>query len=191
MNTNKSNFSSRGNPCFHGLSKVLMSDNSLKNASEIQKGDIVKLANGRVSTIECVLKTIILEEINMICLNENLHITPYHPVKKNNSWIFPKYIENAEPSNLDCNAIYSFVLEKDENSNTRGFGSGMIIGNYECATLGHGILNEQVISHPFFGTELVINNLKESITYQSGLVIIRQGSMLRNSITNLINRIVI
>ena len=75
------------------------------------------------------------------------------------------------------------VLLKDKSH-------GMIIGDHECATLGHGI-SGNIIGHLFFGTEKVIDNLKESPSYQSGIVILKQNSVIRNSITDLVEKIVI
>ena len=187
---NMSNYTSRNNPCFHGLSKVLMNDYSLKNANEIRKGDLVKLANGNTGIIECIIKTTLDFLINMVTLNSDLHITPYHPVKIDDEWVFPKDLNYGRPCEIPCCEIFSFVLSKDNNENTRGYGSGMIIGNIECATLGHGI-SGSIIEHPFFGTELVIDNLKESPSYQYGIVVLQQNSLLRNQYTNFVERIVI
>lgn len=179
---NMSNYISRNNPCFHGLSKVKMADLTLKNVNQIQKDDLVLLGNNQIGIIQCVLKTIIEENIDMISLND-LHITPYHPVKINNKWYYPKDLEYAKKSELECNEIFSFIL-KDKREN------GIIINDYECATLGHNI-NEPIIRHSFFGTELVINNLKESSNYNLGLILLNQNCMIRNERTDLIERIII
>lgn len=186
---NMNNYISRNNPCFHGLSKVLMYDSSLKNVNEIQKGDFVKLGNNKKGIIECVIKTILNNDIIMLSLNDDLHITQYHPVKVNNQWFFPQDLNYKKICKLECYEIFSFILEKDDN-NSRCYESGIIIGNYECATLGHGISGD-IIGHPFFGTDLVINNLKKSLTYQSGIVILQQNSMIRNELTNLVEKIII
>ena len=180
------NFVSRNNPCFHGASKVLMDDLTQKNASDIQKGDLIKLPNEMTGKIECVIKTIINNKIDIITLNDNLHITPYHPVKINDQWYFPKYIENAKQCDLQCNEVFSYILTKD----TREYGLGMIIGNYECATLGHGITGH-IIEHLFFGTELVIDNLKQSTSYETGIVILQENNLIRNPITDLVEKIII
>ena len=180
---NMNNFVSRDNACFHGLSKVLMYDYTIKNVSDIKKGDSVKLSNGTRGIIECVVKTILTDQIELITLNENLHITSYHPVKIENQWYFPKDVSYGNPCKISCNEIFSFVLSKDKSH-------GMIIGDHECATLGHGI-SGNIIGHLFFGTEKVIDNLKESQSYQSGIVILKQNSVIRNSITDLVEKIVI
>jgi len=180
------NFVSRNHPCFHGSSKVLMNDLTLKNASDIQKGDLIKLPNEMTGEIECVVKTVINDKIDIITLNDNLHITPYHPVKINDQWYFPKYIKNAKPCDLECTEIFSYILTKD----TREYGLGMIIGNHECATLGHGITGH-IIEHLFFGTELVIDNLKQSPSYETGTIILQENSLIRNKITDLVEKIII
>lgn len=187
---NMSSYDSRNNPCFHETSKVLMYNYTLKNANEIKKGDFVRLGNGRIGIIECVVKTILKHEIDMITLNNSLHITPYHPIKINNQWCFPKDLSYAKFSKLPCYEIFSFILEKDNNENTRGNGSGMIIGYHECATLGHGITGN-IIEHPFFGTELVIDNLKQSNIYELGIVILQENSLLRDLETKLVKKIII
>ena len=101
------------------------------------------LANGLTSIVECVVKTNISSNTqtnNLIKLNDDLHLTYYHPVKINNSWCFPKDILFGSNSDLYCDAIYSIVLELDMGSeSSRGYGSGILIGNIECTTLGHGI----------------------------------------------------
>jgi hypothetical protein len=182
---NMNNFNSRYGACFHGLSLVTLSDNTKKLVSEIVKGDIVKLGNGLTSTIECVVKTIYNDNyINLISLNKNLHITHYHPVKISNIWFYPRDLPNIKYSNLECDSIYSFVL------NDRGNGSGIIIGDIECATLGHNIASNYVIYHPFFGTENVINNLKKSNNYDNGLIIISPNNFKRDPNTNLIFEII-
>jgi hypothetical protein len=180
---NMATFNSRyNNSCFHGSSIVTMGDNSEKKVEDIIKGDIVKLGNDNTSIIECVIKTIFTTNYdNLITLNNSLHLTPYHPINIGGKWYFPKDLPFAKCI-LECNAIYSFVL------NDRGNGSGILIGNIECATLGHG-LTEDVINHPFFGTEKVIYNLKES-TYNDGLVIVKENSLERD-LNDLVNRIII
>ena len=47
--------------------------------------------------------------------------------------------------------------------------SKIIVQGFTYATLGHGITGE-VIGHPFFGTERVINDLKKFNTYSYGFV---------------------
>ena len=180
-----STFSSRDNACFHGSSKVFLANGKFKFASEIVKGDLVKLGdpnkNG-IGEIECVVKTNIKTSINLIKISDDLIITYWHPIKINDIWSFPCELNTAKDcTNIYCEAVYSFVIKKN-----RGNGRGIVIGNVECATLGHGILNTPVISHPFFGTEKVINILQKSNSYYDGFVILNEHSFIRDEKTNLI-----
>jgi Mg-chelatase subunit ChlD len=180
-------FNSRyNNSCFHGSSLVKMKGDPYKIVSNISKGDFVTLANGKISKVECVVKTVFEYNYNdLLTINDSLHLTPYHPIKINGKWCFPNDIPSSKQSDLDCDAIYSFILED------RGNGSGMLIGDIECATLGHGITGDITISHPFFGTEEVINNLKLSPEYSNGLVILKENSLIRDSNTGLVCRIIL
>lgn len=172
---NMSAFNSIDNACFHGISKVTMADGNFKKVSNIVKGDLVKLGNNEIGKIECIVKTIITKTIQLNKLSEDLIITKWHPVKIDGLWKFPCELSISNDFNITkSDSIYSFVLKN------RGNGKGIIIGNIECATLGHGILNRNIISHDFFGTEKVIDNLKLSHTYESGLVILQQDSILKN-----------
>lgn len=181
---NMSTFSSRYNDsCFHGESIIVMGNNTKKKISEIKKGDILMLANGKTDLVECIVKTTFDQNYeNLVKINNELYITPYHPVKINDVWIFPKDL-SIEKLDIYCDSIYSIVLAN------RGMGNGVIIGNIECATLGHGIINDDIIYHPFFGSEKVIENLKLSNNYNNGLVILKENSLIRDPDTKLIIKI--
>ena len=190
---NMSTFNNRYNSvCFYELSHVLMANNSIKYASNITKGDLVQLGNGEIGVIECVLQTIYIYDYDkppLIKINNDLSITPYHPIKINNEWIFPinmfELLNNSKM--MEYNTLYNFVLDTKSRKKL----SGMIIGGVECATLGHGIEDTDIISHPFFGTNNIINNLKKSKTYDLGWVIITSENIIRDQSTNLINQIII
>ena len=53
--------------------------------------------------------------------------------------------------------------------------STIIINNIECITLGHGIINDAIASHDFFGTEKVINCLKSCKNWSTGLITFNSG----------------
>jgi len=91
---NNENITGKDFTCFSGASSVLMFDGTIKYVHEIKKGDSVMLGNYDEGIIDCVVKTIITNPIQMIKLNKNLHITPYYPVKNKytNEWCFPKDI---------------------------------------------------------------------------------------------------
>jgi hypothetical protein len=94
-------------------------------------------------------------------LNENskLIVTEWHPIKHQNSWKFPININKSNVHNIPF--VYSFVVE---NSHT------VYIEGWECITLGHGIENDPVASHDFWGTEKVIDCLKSKPGWEKGEV---------------------
>ena len=74
-----------------------------------------------------------------------LKVTPWHPIRMNNSWCFPGM--HAEAREEPCEAVYSFLLEAEDHVS-------MIINDVECITLAHGIKDDPVAFHPYFGSSL-------------------------------------
>ena len=71
---------------------------------------------------------------------------------------------------MPCEAVYSLVLES---------GHTVMIGNFECVTLGHG-LDGAVVGHPYLGTAKVVDDLKRFEGWQRGLVEFSNGCVLRD-----------
>ena len=85
----------------------------------------------------------------MVQLQNDLLITPYHPVKINNEWKFP--IEIGKLVNHQSDYLFNFVLDSGH----------IVMANKEaCCTLGHNFKENTVIEHPYFGTEKIINDLR-------------------------------
>jgi hypothetical protein len=154
-----------------------------KYVKDIKKNDLLM---GNIKVL-CVLKTNINNnEIPMVHLKNGLKITPYHPIKtETNDFIFPinlvDHVNNQLIIRDDIESIFSFVLEKDHI---------MMINDVECVTLGHGFQGE-CVSHPFFGTERVINELKKINGWDDGLIEIENNSLHRDQSTGLVNGFVI
>ena len=95
---------------------------------------------------------------------DNLRVTPYHPIIHykafQQSWIFP--INIKKPTVVECRSMYTFVIE---NRNA------LIVDGFIFATYGHG-LEGNVISHDYFGSNKVINDLKKMDTYEDGYVLL-------------------
>ena len=212
---NMASFNSASAPCFHGECQVLMRDGSLKMVSEIKKGDQVSLAAKNAdqsienyAVIECVVRTrtTLSKPFQLLKILGGLKITPWHPICEYREdslvhWVFPIYSKLADIYNIvECNEVYSFVLEVDSEcitksealTNTvselslRGSGKGMIINNIECATMGHGIMNTPTISHPFYGTQKVVNELMRSSGWKNGVVELNSDSLIRDPESGLI-----
>jgi len=189
-----------------------MADGSVRKVSEVQAGDRVLLATEPQSKslgaeIECVVRTNIKQSIRLVELDGGLLVTEWHPVKLNqteNKWSFPCEAQFAViRDDVPCDAVYSFVLKRETESKTvgsaagrsgvrcelsRGHGKGILINGVECATLGHGIIepDDDVITHPFLGTELVVEALQKHQGWANGLVVLEQGCTVRDECTGLI-----
>jgi len=176
-----STFYDRSGACFHGDSYVLMTESNYKKISTIKKGD---LTNSGI--VECVVRTKTFNNKMQYCrTNKNLLITKYHPMILNEKFVFP--VDYYSTEIVDSDYMYSLILEKvnGERPNT------ININDTECVTLGHGILNDPVASHQFFGTEAVINTLKCASGWNDGLITLKAGFELftRDDKTQVVNNI--
>jgi len=161
--------------CFHPSSQVLTINNSFKQIDKIVKGDKLIDSKGNINTVVCVIK-INGNDIKLIDI-ERLLITPYHPIKLNDEWVFPKNVSNIE---TNCNSVYNLVLD---NNHT------IVINNYITCTLGHNITENEVIKHEYFGTDKVINDLKQIEGFNNGYVELNMNDFIRDNTTGKINKI--
>ena len=177
-----SRFYDRGGSCFHGSCLVSMNDGSTKELHTLRKGDITS-----TGVIECIVRTKCLDNKMQYCQTDTgLLVTKYHPIKINNNYIFPV---DLYPCNIyDSEYMYSVTMEKDIFNNRS---STIVINNIECVTLGHGILNDPIASHDFFGNENIIDCLKCCRLWESGLITFNSGLELfeRDLDTDKVNNI--
>lgn len=139
--------------CFDSDGIVSMKDNTYKKIKDIEKDDV--LSNGATIVCKIVYKSDC--EIELVKY-QNLTITPYHPVFVNNKWTFPKDLSS---DNYDYkNIVYNFVLDSHHI---------MVVDGIECVTLGHNFSGD-VIEHPYFGTNKVIDDLKQHKGWNSGVI---------------------
>jgi hypothetical protein len=81
---------------------------------------------------------------------------------------------------MSCESIFTFVLNK-ESSHI------MTINGVECVTLGHNF-QEEVVRHSFFGTDLILNEMKKMIGWEEGLIELpnAETAFVRASKSNLV-----
>jgi Mg-chelatase subunit ChlD len=165
---NMSRFNNVDNGCYHEDSLVHMGDGTFKKCSKIVKGDVVMTLNG-MTMVLCVVKSNCYNnKCNMNVFDSGLMITPYHPIYYNNDWVFPTNVNNILKE-VNCNAVYSYVLENDHS---------VIINNIPCITLGHNS-EYSVLKHDYFGNK-VISHLSQMIGYNEGLLQFEYGSIKRD-----------
>jgi uncharacterized protein YegL len=180
---NMSAYNNAGGGCFDSYCNITMADGSVKILKDLKKGDIIMSATqDNVLTsakVLCVFETKITMGIREFVDFENgLYITPWHPIKYNNKWVFPAKIK--DPIVKQCSSMITLVLDK----NHVGF-----INGFQCIMLGHGF-KEGVLNHPFYGTHKVIDVLKNNPGYEMGHILVNDYEIefyKLNNITSNIN----
>lgn len=180
-----SSFNSRDHVCFHEYAQVQLSAGLHKSAKSIIAGDI--LSSGAV--IECVVETVIPEGMAYLvrCPGSGLLVTPWHPLKRGEEWVFP--IEIGEIEYIPCNAVYSYVARDPVSGD---YSSEVVVDGEIGATLAHGLIGIPKVSHDFFGTSAVIEALKMCPGWNKGRVTFRsndEGFLERDAESQLVTGI--
>ena len=143
--------------CFDGLGMVSMYDIKdekiyYKKVNEITEGDIVycPLKKTKYAIVECVVRIKMMKFIKMCDLND-MKITPFHPIMKNDEWVFPNDVHESEITFMDY--VYDFVLDS---------GHCVEINNTNVITLGHGFTSNDVVKHEYFGDKIIDDLIKHS-----------------------------
>ena len=138
----------------------------------IRKGTCV-LSGDKSSFVRCVIKT---KHNGPICINDEIGITPYHPIRYfNNEWIFPNDSENFVKVNMDNVYVYNFFLESGHEIQ---FSNGM-----SAVTLNHG-MKGPVIGHEYFGTNKVEHDFHAHPDWDTGYICIENIKAIRDKNTN-------
>jgi len=99
-----------GGGCFAGTNTIKMADGSYKQVKNLVKGDKIASSKGQQATINCVIKTSTNRGMADMCqLEGGLLITPGHPVKLQNQWVYPKNI--AQRKMINCDSFYNLVVD--------------------------------------------------------------------------------
>lgn len=151
--------------CFDGESLVHVPGGQVK-VKMLTKGmdvwSVNKFNVPIITKVLCVIKTKTSDnEVNMCQLN-GMYITPYHPVKIYEKWVFPQTITNVYTTNLEY--IYNIVLESGHILNINGV---------KVSTMGHDFEDNDVIKHPYFGSNKVIEDLKTNPGWETGEIVFR------------------
>jgi Mg-chelatase subunit ChlD len=173
-----------GGGCCAPGSMVKMEDGSLKAVENIKKGDEVVTVHSKngVDYIDSgIIECVVITECSggfqkMISLDgitgNKLNITPYHPVimPGSNEWVYPNSLGKTEM--IKCPEMYTFVTSNRKS---------IIVEDYVYATYGHGLSNNSVIQHDLFGTDMIIRDLKNFVSYKSGKVYLVDNMFIRNN----------
>jgi hypothetical protein len=132
-------------------------------------GQFVKTSNDKYVKIVCVLRTRVSKEIKLCEINSML-ITPWHPVFHRGRWMFP--IDICKPVQAYIDYVYNVVVEN---------GISLLVNDIECIGLGHNIINDPVLQHPYYGTHKVIDDMKNMVGWENGFIEIMNFTLDRDS----------
>lgn len=85
-------------------------------------------------------------------------ITPGHPVKVQNNWVYPK--ELTQRMNISCDYFYNLVVDQDHIA---------IINDVEVILLGHDY-TDGILKHDYLGSQKVISDLMKLPGFENGLI---------------------
>lgn len=178
-------YNTRGGVCFHGDCQVKMYNGTLKMVKDIRQGDKILTTDPYTNyqdTIQCVIQTVFNQQkTDLVVLEGGWIGTPWHPIKSSDGkWVYPCQLSN--PDEAYCQAVYSFLTVK-RNS--------VLVNGIESCTLAHGIMGDPVVSHPFFGTEEIVNNLSQHPGWNQGYVQISNMDIMRDPLTGLVNELMV
>lgn len=167
-------FNNPSGGCFHGDCEVLMADFTRVAIKDIVPGSEVWTPSGPSRVIALVTCNTKNKSQPMSQVNK-LVITPWHPIRnKDGVWEFPASLYFYNERMLQT--VYNLVLERGHIVSIEGF---------DCITLGHGF-TEPVAAHPYFGSQLVINDLKKLAGWAEGRPTFTNLVAVKDAGTNLI-----
>merc|ERR1711861_63541 len=162
----------RGNGCVAGDASAKLLDGTSKPVADVVKGDILvdALTNGP-AVVRCVVRTRMLDPA--LYAVGDVRATAWHPcmAPDGDRWSFPAEV-TIPVVDRDVAYVYSFLFE--------GRATGYLsVGGTAVIGLGHGITDDSVASHPFFGTARVIDALKDCPGFSAGRVDLLDGAYVR------------
>ena len=163
--------------CVDSYCMINMFDGTSKLLKDVQKFDIIKSIdnNNKVvgAKVLCVVETMIVSGYRGYVNVNGVLITPWHPVKyglhgKKEDWVFPG--ELFSTYNLPSSSMITLVLENHHI---------MFINGLKCITLGHNFTHHHKLSHPYYGTSKVIENLMTNFPeeYENGKISVNDNSI--------------
>jgi len=163
----------------------------------IKKGDFVLTANKTYAKVECLVETVAdsntlqtpfeLIKVGKLC------VTPYHPIKLNQAsgWQFPinvaqsKWMVPTDDQYATAYSVYNLVLESVNRH------EAVLMDGIASITLGHGVTDNAILQHTYFGTNEVISDLKRVDNgrgWEMGHIVLRETDVKRNGVSGCIYR---
>lgn len=167
--------------CFTGNWLVNMAAGEKKPVNKIRPNDYVVSLDSPtgVAKVIAVVMFRINQNIDMVSPDGTNGVTLYHPMYISDGsldsikWIFPCDYTEATYGTTTGEYMYDFVLDAGHTV--------LFEDKYNFACLGHGITTNNVISHEYFGTKRIIDDLSRHPDWKFGTVILNNWQFTRDS----------
>eukprot|EP00929_Paragymnodinium_shiwhaense_P011822 TRINITY_DN11812_c0_g2_i1.p1 TRINITY_DN11812_c0_g2~~TRINITY_DN11812_c0_g2_i1.p1 ORF type:complete len:1322 (-),score=164.88 TRINITY_DN11812_c0_g2_i1:362-4327(-) len=150
--------------CFAPSSLVTRVDEAGRETSvalqELRRGDALRLADGALGRVRCVVKIARRPMRRMARLPGGLCITPGHPICWDGQWMRPRDVHGVELKPCVEGCVYNVLLDS---------GHVLLVDGVQCVTWGHGFEGD-VLGHEFFGTKRVVCALAAMPGWSMGFV---------------------
>jgi Mg-chelatase subunit ChlD len=162
--------------CFDGNSMIEIADGTKVPVKNVQPGTMVYTPFGHAQVKVAIKIRVPNGKTDLVKVNDML-ITPWHPIRANGTWVFPKEHSPDTYGTHDCDFVYNLVLDSIHIVNINGVG---------VCTLAHGFTGP-VIEHDFFGTHKVLDDLKKMPGWSTGQIYIDNSRFTYDSNTGTVN----
>ena len=113
----------------------------------------------------------------MIRLN-GLMITPKHPVRAADVWARAGDLQCSEGGL--CDRIYNIVLDRQHVVSINGL---------DILTLGHGMHDNPIVEHPYYGSQEVIQDLMNARGWNDGAVTLEHCRKAKAASTGIVTKL--
>jgi Mg-chelatase subunit ChlD len=164
-------------PCWDQWTELRVADGRFMHAKDVRAGD--EMWGGY--KVLAVIKTVVMSLAPMVRLGRGALMTPWHPVRRRDTgegWQFPAEVEGAAKRSELVEYYYNLVLDRGHVV--------QLTGGWETCTMGHGFADGPVITHPYFGTGAVLEDLKKQRGWSEGLVVLEGARFVRDEATGLV-----
>jgi len=152
-------YAGSGGGCFGAACTVIKLSHGKEIATPLatlRKGDQVKVMNEQgqesFASILFLVKIQRPQDRPLLRLSSSgLVITSKHPIRVHDTWRLPSSLPSATKLSSHDGWVYNVILDQ---------GHILLVNGIECITWGHNLQKDDVVRHPFYGSELVVKNIQ-------------------------------
>ena len=155
--------------CISGecLVRISSGDNTCDiRVDSLRIGSKVKLfyPENQDGIVTHISRTLLHPKSELVEFSSGLLLTSWHPVFMDTEWRYPKeclkngnFKSSGPSSNYSSRYVYSISIVLETNPCQTSY--GIFVNSIPVITLGHGVINDKVLSHPYYGTCKVLDDL--------------------------------